>query len=319
MLRLGLLILSVILLGAQPPPSSRPADEVVRGPSEEAVPGPPDKVVRGRPTVVQHEHGAYVRYVPRAMTKEKPYRLLVLIHGSIAEGDSAIDAAQTYAKRWIDLAERKRLVILAPAFDQENFGGHAGPGGGYRGLFGRKIGADEFLNAVVDATRATLQTLDDRFYLYGHSAGGQFVSRYIVMHPERVKSAVICAAGTFAFPDANTPWTNGMKPLKRRMRWGDNEPWREIEIAPDPKGWLAATQIPITVIVGARDTAPIKPLPGNPGVTHVERARHWVRAMEAFARAHGKTARVRFIEVKDVGHNSARLTPACQDAIRAGQ
>lgn len=272
---------------------------------------PAGAVTRGQPTRMAHEHGAYMRFVPPGA----PRGLLVLVHGTIARDEEAIDAAETFIERWIALATRRRLVVLAPAFDQENYGGRAGPGGGYRGLFGRLVGADVFVNAIVDATREAFPTLPEKFHLYGHSAGGQFVSRYLVMHPDRVRAAVISAAGTFAFPNPDVSWTNGMNPLRRRMRWRDDKPWKHIEIVPAPKGWITAAQIPIAVVVGERDTKEIKEIPGNPGRTHVDRARQWVRAMRALAREHGKTPRLRFIEVENVGHNSKLLTPACQKAL----
>lgn len=266
---------------------------------------------RETPQRITHEFGTYLRYIPKGDIKGT----VVLIHGSIGEGESAVEAAETYLKRWITFADRHHRALLAPAFDQENFGGHAGPGGGYRGLFGRHVGADAFLNAIVDDTRSALAELPERFALYGHSAGGQFVSRYLVMHPQRVAAAVISAAGTFAFPDDDVAWTNGMKPLRRRIRWSDDAPWKEIEIKPDPQNWAKAAEIPIAVVVGRRDTAPVKAIPGNPGETHVERAKAWVNAMDAYARQHGRTPRIRCIEVEKVGHNSRRLTPACQKAL----
>ncbi len=260
-----------------------------------------------------HEYGGFVRYVPEA----DPHEIVVLVHGTIRKDESALAVAETFVKRWVPVAERRRLVLLAPAFDQENFGGHAGPGGGYRGLFGREVGADVFVNALVDATRAAFPTVSAKIRLYGHSAGGQFVSRYLVMHPERVASAVIGSAGTFAFPDPDVRWTNGMKPLRRRMRWRDTDPWKQIAIEPAPDGWLKAAQIPVTVVVGERDDSKTKAIPGNPGRTHVERGRAWVRAMQALARRHGKRPRVRFVAVKNVGHNSKALTPASQRALFA--
>ncbi len=267
--------------------------------------------VRSKPTTLRHEYGSYVRYVPAGTIRG----VVVLVHGSLGKKETAIRAAQAYLGRWTTFADRERFVLLAPAFDQENFGGHAGPGGGYRGLFGRHVGADVFVNAIVDETREAIAGLPEKFAIYGHSAGGQFVSRYIVMHPERISAGVISAAGTFAFPDPDVAWTNGMKPLRRRIRWADDEPWEKIEIAPDVNGWVKAAQTPVAVIVGSRDTAEIKPIPGNPGRSHVARAQAWTQAMADLARKHGQTPRVRYVEIADVGHNSAQLTPACQRAL----
>jgi pimeloyl-ACP methyl ester carboxylesterase len=270
-------------------------------------------VVRGEPEHRTHECGSYVRYAPEGDVRG----VLVLVHGQIGEHESAIESAQTYLGRWTKFADQQRFVLLAPAFEQENFGGHAGPGGGYRGLFGRHCGADYFVNAIVDELREALPELPEKFALYGHSAGGQFASRYIVMHPERISAAVISAPASYAFPDPEVAWTNGMKPLHRRMRWSDDEPWEQVEIVPDRAGWEKAAQIPVVVIVGSRDTGEIKPVPGNPGRSRVVRARAWVRAMRDLARRHEVTPGVRFAVVAGVAHNSAKLTPACQDAMLA--
>jgi pimeloyl-ACP methyl ester carboxylesterase len=257
------------------------------------------------------ECGDYVQYTPRS----GPQSTLVIVHGSLGQDEAALDVAERFIERWTDVAERQRVLLLAPAFDQENFGGRAGPGGGYRGLFGRHIGADQFVNRIVAAARERIPSLPEQLYLYGHSAGGQFVSRYVVKHPSRIKAAVISAAGTFAFPDPKVPWTDGMAPLRRQMRWREGDPWQQIDIKPDPDGWLTAATLPITVVVGAKDNTQLKPIPGQRGHTPVERAREWVQAMNALADRHKKTGRVSLIVVKNVGHNSAALTPHCKKAL----
>lgn len=216
--------------------------------------------IREEPERVMHVLGMYLRYIP----KDDVCGMVVLVHGSIGENESAADA---------------------------------------------------FVNAIVDTTREALPDLPEQLVLYGHSAGGQFVSRYVVMHAERVSAAVISAAGTFAYPNPDLAWTNGMKPLRRRIRWSDDEMWKEVEIVPDPQGWAAAAQVPITIVVGSRDTVALHAVPGNPGRLRMERARAWVEAMKKFARMHGRTPRIRYVEVANVGHNSAFLTPTCQQML----
>jgi len=257
------------------------------------------------------EYGDYLQYTPRS----GPQSTLVIVHGSLGKDEAALDVAERFIKRWTDVAERRLVLLLAPAFDQENFGGRAGPGGGYRGLFGRRIGADQFVNRIVAAARERFPSLPEKFHLYGHSAGGQFVSRCVVKHPDRIKAAVISAAGTFAFPDPKVPWTDGMAPLRRRMRWRDDDPWQQIDIKPDPDGWLKAATLPITVVVGAKDDDKLIPIPGQRGHTPVERAREWVQAMNALADRHKKTGRVRLLVVENVGHDSAALTAHCKKAL----
>ncbi len=266
---------------------------------------------RGKIVARSVEHGEYMLYTPT----DKPRGILVVVHGSLSDDGSAIEAADVFIRRWVDEAEKRQLLLVAPAFDQENYGGHAGPGGGYRGLFGRHVGADEFLNSIVDAVAAVHPPVKAKFYLYGHSAGGQFVSRYIVKHPQRIFGAVISSAAGFAFPDPDVPWTNGMARLQRRIRWSDDAPWEQFDYQPDPNNWVEAATLPITVVVGSRDTAKVKPGPGQRGDNHVSRGREWMKAMNAYARKHGKRGRVGFIKVAGIGHNSKLLTPKSIEAM----
>ena|GEM_PF-4858044 len=251
-------------------------------------------------------HGRYVQYIPR--TLKEPVKILVVVHGTPGRDETALEVAENFLTNFIPAAKRKGVVLLAPAFDQRNFGGVAGPGGGYRGLFGREIRADEFLNEILARYMTTFPSYDGTIYLYGHSAGGQFVSRYAVMHPEKLKAAVISAAGSYAFPNPEVPWADGMQPLRRAMAWdGDVKP-RFVDIRPEPNGWLEASQLPITVLVGDADETRMSQSPMQKGTDMVTRARSWVEEMNALAELHEKVGRVRLVVVPSVGHNSAQLS-----------
>lgn len=281
-----------------------------------AEPAPPFRVTageRGAIVVEAVEHGRYVQYVPRDCGEG--WRMAVLVHGMLGLDEDAVDVARRFIERWTSAADEHNIILVAPAFDQKNFGGRRGPGGGYRGLFGREIGADAFVNEIVDQYKALSTEYDGRFYLYGHSAGGQFVSRYVVRHPRRVIAAVISAAGTYAFPNPEVAWTNGMKPLVRSMRWPGSDETRHISITPDPTGWVEAATLPITVVVGTEDTGLLPGIDGQEGKTRIQRARRWVRAMNRLARERERTGRVRVVLVEGVGHNSADLTGTCIDAL----
>ena len=259
---------------------------------------------------VQKKHtrnGRYVQYIPR--TLKEPLEILVVVHGTPGRNETALEVAEDFLTNFIPAAKRRGLILLAPAFDQRNFGGLAGPGGGYRGLFGREIRADEFLNRILARYVATFRSYDGTIYLYGHSAGGQFVSRYAVMHPEKLEAAVISAAGSYAFPNPKAPWADGMQPLRRAMAWdGDAKP-KSVDIRPDPNGWLEASQLPITVLVGDGDETQMGQSRTQKGTDMVTRARCWVEEMNALAEAHEKVGKVRLVVVPGVGHNSAQLSP----------
>jgi hypothetical protein len=56
-----------------------------------------------------------------------------------------------------------------------------------------------------------------------------------------------------------------MGDLRAGIAW-DNGSIRSVDVAPDKKTWVAATQVPLTVIVGLNDTSELPPYPGQKGM-----------------------------------------------------
>jgi poly(3-hydroxybutyrate) depolymerase len=256
-------------------------------------------------------HGEYMQYLPR----RAPKGILVIAHGS-SEEESAGEAdirklAETFLRRWVRFADEHGLIAVAPLFDHTFGSWIREPGialGGYRGLAGKEIGADEFVDRIVEQYRAQLDG-EERFYLYGHSAGGQFAGRYAVRHPDHLKALVLSAPGRYAFPDPQAPWPYGQK--ETTVRTGPQGVSQTIR--PDRDGWRRAAALPITVVVGSVDTEPQPVRPAHVGTTRVGYAHQWVDAMTLLAPA--GQSRIRLIVVPRVGHSSAGLTPACQRAL----
>jgi len=261
----------------------------------------------GKVLRLQTRHGRYVQYIPR--TLREPVAILLLVHGTPGSQETALEVAEKFVSGFIPSAKKRGTVLVAPAFDQRNFGGRFGPGGGYRGSFGREIGADEFVNEIVARYEAEFPTFDGSFYLYGHSAGGQFVSRYAVLHPGRLRAAVISAAGSYAFPNPQAAWADGMQPLQRTMAWDGDVESKPVDIRPDPNGWLEAAQLPITVLIGDDDDTEMFQSPTQKGTSMKDRGRCWVEQMNALAGSHGKVGTVRLVIVPGAGHDSRKLLP----------
>ncbi|MBI1245866.1 MAG: hypothetical protein GC202_12745 [Alphaproteobacteria bacterium] len=265
---------------------------------------PPDQPVRR-----EIAHGQYFEYVPQGAITG----VLVLAHGSVEDErreHTTDEIALAFARRWTGFADSHGLIVLAPVFGAA-FGSWIGDPsvalGGYRALEGRDIGADDFVDRIVDlyAARAGSST----FILYGHSAGGQFANRYAVRHAGRLKALILSAPGRYAFPDPTAPWPYGQKPVSARAKRGGTARL----VTPDPAGWAQAAALPISVVVGGADTEPQPPREDHPGSTRIDYARAWVGAMGRLAPA--GQARIRLTVVPGVGHNSARLTPTCQKEL----
>jgi pimeloyl-ACP methyl ester carboxylesterase len=258
--------------------------------------------------------GTYYAYVPKVAPGKAG--ILVLVHGTPQKQDSAEFTAHYYITNWVDFAEQQGLILIVPAFNQRDFSSRLGDHAmsGYRGLFGRQIGADEWILRLVDAYQAANGTSGTPFYLYGHSAGGQFVARFLVTHPERIERAVLSAAATYPQITTQVAWPYGMGELHAEIAW-DAETTRRVDIVPDKNNWLAATQVPLTVIVGLNDVAEVPYYPGQQGVNRLLRARNWVRDMGALADENGLKSRFTIEMIPGKGHSMYGLIPYVQEAL----
>ena len=99
--------------------------------------------------------------------------------------------------------------------------------------------------------------------------------RFLVTHPEYIKKAIITSAATYPQPNPEVAWPFGLGEIHTEIEW-DAETIIPVDIVPDRWTWLAATQIPLTVIVGLDDTAelPTYLIPGQKGKNRFTIARN---------------------------------------------
>ena len=270
----------------------------------------------GQVTLIEDMFGAVYVYVPTTAPPEPD--ILVLVHGTPAHDESAEATAHYYVTNWLDLAEEHGYMLIAPAFNQADFSSRRGDHalGGYRGLFGREIGADEWVLRLVTAYQQAYDSPDKPFYLYGHSAGGQFVGRFLVTHPARIKRAVISSAATYPQPNPDVTWPFGLGELHADIEW-DAATTNHVDIVPDQQTWLAATQLPLTVIVGLNDTSELPLYPGQQGRNRFTIGRNWVNDMAALAADNGLESQFRLEMIPGKGHSMSGLIPYVAQALTA--
>ena len=262
------------------------------------------------------DYGPYFIYRPT--TPSNPPLTLVVIHGTPAKDLSAGETAYYYAEHWAPFAEKQGWLLIVPAFNQADFSSRRGEITdaltGYRGLFGREIGADKWVLRLLGLGREALGWTEAPFLLYGHSAGGQYVGRFLVTHPELVERAVISAAVTYPQPNPAVSWPYGMAPLSSEIFWEDGTT-TQVEITPDPDKWLAATQVDLKVIVGLNDLEPQLSRPGQEGQVRLAIGQNWVESMGEFAAENGVESQITFEAIPGKGHSMLGLLPYCQAAF----
>jgi hypothetical protein len=147
----------------------------------------------------------------------------------------------------------------------------------------------------------------ERYGVFGHSAGGQFVHRMLSFgFRDRVAVAVSANAGTYAMPDLEIPWPFGL---------GQTEVTTET-LAP-------LLNFPLTVMAGANDTKttgryfPKGPRSMRQGETRYHRAHNYVRLGHAAAQSLGTECTWSVIDVPDVGHDGHGMSIAAAPVIAA--
>ena len=217
-----------------------------------------------------------------------------------------------YRDYWLDLVDDAGVLVISIEFPEasfpEHFWYHFGnlhdKNGAPRPREEWTFGIDERLFDQLCAQRITTQ---QRYGLFGHSAGGQFVHRMLSFgFRDRVAVAVSANAGTYAMPDLATPWPFGLG---------------ETDVDADALRALLAFRI--TVMAGTEDVAttgrffPKGPRSMRQGATRYERAHNYVRSGHAAAAALQTICAWRVIDVPGVGHDGERMAAAAAPIVFA--
>lgn len=147
-------------------------------------------------------------HVPAQIGKETP--IVIVMHGRGRDADR-------YRDEWKDLAEAEGFILAVPEFDAERFpGSNSYNHGWFREADGTPRPREQWSFAAIeplfDEVKNRSGSQVKGYALYGHSAGAQFVHRFVLLMPEaRYNSAVTANAGSYAFPDFNVGYPFGLK------------------------------------------------------------------------------------------------------------
>ncbi|MFM7672593.1 MAG: hypothetical protein ACKO6Q_08395 [Bacteroidota bacterium] len=156
--------------------------------------------------------------------KEKPIRvwfysptdrpdtlpIVIMLHG--AERN-----ASAYMDSWIPVANLYQYVIVAPEFSKEDYAGGAryNQGNVYSEKMDKFLPKEQWTFSVIeplfDYVRQETQNIYPWFYLSGHSAGAQFVHRFLYFVPNnRAHRVMMANAGWYTLPELKTDFPFGL-------------------------------------------------------------------------------------------------------------
>ena len=213
--------------------------------------------------------------------------------------------ADEYRDQWHDLAEAHRFLLVVPEFSDANF--PEAEGYNYGNVYGpdgeiqpRSVWAFEAIEPIFDEVRRRFGVTAEGYALYGHSAGAQFVHRFLFHVPEaRVTRAVAANAGWYTLPDLEMAFPYGLQGSvvgSDRLR--------------------RALQLPLTVLLGEEDIDPEHPsLRRTPealaqGPHRYARGQAFYESGRAAAQRLGVPFGWRLATVPGADHDNRKMAPA---------
>jgi poly(3-hydroxybutyrate) depolymerase len=222
--------------------------------------------------------------------------IVIVMHGVQRNADE-------YRDNWIDLAATYNLRVYAPEFDADRFPGAERYNLG--GISTRHVSSFDAIEPLFDAILARSPTKQQKFVLFGHSAGAQFVHRYTLFRRSpRLGLAISANAGWYTMPDERSGWPYGTAGLKR-------DTWRFED-------WFAS---PLLIMLGDQDNDPADPnLRRNKetmaqGPHRYARGIAFVRAAKKKADALGLALAWSFKVVPGVAHDNRGMAEAAAPII----
>ncbi len=230
----------------------------------------------------------------------------VVMHGTNRD-------ANRYLRNWVDPAEEAGILVLVPEFTQTKF-----PKRSFYN-FGNVVDEEmrmrpreQWSFRVVDDAFALARTAfgaqRERFALYGHSAGAQFVHRYLLMaEASRAELIVSANAGSYTLPTRK-----------------ENFPWGLANAEVTADDLKRAFARPVVLLLGENDSDPMHPnLPSDPeakaqGPHRLARGQNFHATARAVAAELGVPLRWRVQVVPGVGHSDRGMAPVAMQLVRQG-
>ena len=236
-------------------------------------------------------------FVPGAVDDDTP--IVIVIHGASRD-------AERYYNDWRAEAEKHGLIVVVPYFSREDFPKSAHYNLGH--VFDRETGAPRpahswtfaAIEPLFDAVVTQLGGAQTHYTLFGHSAGSQFLHRFLYYVPDaRVKRAIAANAGWYTMPDFGVEYPYGLA--------GSG-------VAEDVlAGYFARDLI---VLLGDADTVredeDLRKTPEAElqGKHRYDRGHTFYRVARAKAEDIGSEFGWRLVEVPGATHSNAEMTPA---------
>lgn len=145
-------------------------------------------------------------------------KIVFVMHGGGRNADDYLNA-------WIDLADKNNLFIVAPEFENKfsKYTTNDYQEGNLFTFFGTKNPKSEWAYTVVenifDHIKSVNSITNEQYDIFGHSAGGQFVHRMVMLMPEsRIGTAIAANSGFYTLPNKKLEFPYGTQNIEINLQ-----------------------------------------------------------------------------------------------------
>jgi poly(3-hydroxybutyrate) depolymerase len=227
-------------------------------------------------------------------------KVVVVMHGMGRNADGYRDA-------WITASEAHGFLLICPEYSEAKF-----PGVRFYNYGNAQAPQAEWtffaLDRAVDATFAALGAAPSAFALYGHSAGAQFVHRYLLLTgAPRARRIIIANSGWYSWPRFDVTFPHGLG-----------------QCAATEAGLRAALGRPVTILLGDQDNDPLHfqlrrdAATDVQGLNRFERGQNFFAAARSAAEAYGIPHGWSLGIVPGVAHSNAGMARAAAEILAQG-
>jgi pimeloyl-ACP methyl ester carboxylesterase len=232
-------------------------------------------------------------------------RMILVFHGVLRNADVYRDHAR-------GMGDRFNALIIAPKFDSDRFPSLLYQRGGILRRDGTAAPKEEWTYAMIPKVAQAVRGLEQRpempYYLIGHSAGGQFLTRMAGFAETGAVRIVSANAGSALFPTREMPFGYGFGNLPAELSSDDIL-----------RRYLAQ---PLTLYLGSGDNRPDENFDSSreamlQGEGRYQRNVESFRRAEALAKERGWEFNWQMVRAPMIGHDHAAMFdhPACERAL----
>ena len=243
-------------------------------------------------------------HIPDGNIKNMPVQ--IIMHGMNRNGDK-------YRDDWKKLADKYGFIVLAPQFSEDEFSKDAYQRGNVTNESGAFVSQDLMIYPIISevfhyfidhsGSQAT------KYNIYGHSAGAQFVHRYLLFNktPE-VDRAIAANAGWYTFPTDTKDYPYGI---------GQSASQIGTDVA-------AYYQKNLIILLGTADTLRTESFNQSKkaeaqGHTRLERGKNFFEYCKSNAANRGIPFHWENILVEGVGHSDSKMAPHAAKLLYGGK